>query len=148
MYHISHRVVSRVAMSVALVGSMSGVLAQVAGTQPLGMSIEETQRILEGWSVKRAILNKPVYNDNNEKIGTVRDVIIAPDRSVSFAILSVGGFVGVGAHDVAIPIEKIDVREGNFYLAGATKDALKAAPDFEYSKLPKIPKPRKQSSNG
>ncbi|MEM5310126.1 PRC-barrel domain-containing protein [Paraburkholderia sp. JHI869] len=117
--------------------------AQVAGTQTLSVSVEQSQALLEGWSVKKSVLGKPVYNDDNVKIGTVRDLIVAPDGSVSAAIVSAGGFLGVGSHDVAVPIASLDVRQGNLYLPGATKDALKATPAFQYAKVESPPKPKK-----
>jgi hypothetical protein len=117
--------------------------AQVAGTQPLSVSVEQSNALLEGWSVKKSVLGKAVYNDQNVKVGTIRDLIVAPDGSVSAAILAAGGFLGVGTHDVAVPIAALDVREGNLYLAGATKEALKATPAFEYAKVQSPPKPKK-----
>ncbi|HTR08259.1 MAG TPA: PRC-barrel domain-containing protein [Paraburkholderia sp.] len=117
--------------------------AQIAGSQPLSVSVEQSQALLEGWSVKKSVLGKPVYNDDNAKIGTVRDLIVAPDGSVSAAIVSAGGFLGVGTHDVAVPIASLDVRQGNLYLPGATKEALKATPAFQYAKVESPPKPKK-----
>jgi PRC-barrel domain len=116
--------------------------AQVAGTQPLSVTVQQSQALLAGWSVKKSVLGKAVYNDNNEKIGSVLDLVIAPDNSVSAAIVATGGFLGVATHDVAVPINALDIRNGNFYLAGATKDALKATPAFEYNKVQSPPKPR------
>ncbi|MFP3246396.1 MAG: PRC-barrel domain containing protein, partial [Paraburkholderia sp.] len=58
-------------------------------------------------------------------------------------ILSAGGFLGVATHDVAVPIEALDVRSGNLYLPGATKDALTATPAFQYAKVQSPPKPKK-----
>ncbi|MCA3860518.1 MAG: PRC-barrel domain containing protein, partial [Burkholderia sp.] len=49
----------------------------------------------------------------------------------------------VAAHDVAVPIASLDVRKGNIYLPGATKEALKATPAFQYAKVPSPPKPKK-----
>ncbi len=69
--------------------------------------------------------------------------MIAPDSSLSAAIISTGGFLGVATHNVAVPIEALDIRNGNFYLAGATKDALKATPEFEYNKVEAPKKPKK-----
>ncbi|WP_321908319.1 MULTISPECIES: PRC-barrel domain-containing protein [unclassified Paraburkholderia] len=131
-----------VAVFGAVVASASAN-AQIAGAQPLSVSIEQSQALLEGWSVKKSVLGKPVYNDDNAKIGTVRDLIVAPDGSVSAAIVAAGGFLGVGSHDVAVPIASLDVRQGNLYLPGATKDALKATPAFQYAKVETPPKPKK-----
>lgn len=41
--------------------------------------------------------------------------------------------VGVGRHDVAIPVNQLKEDGGRFILAGATKDAIKAMPEFEYA---------------
>jgi hypothetical protein len=117
--------------------------AQVAGTQTLSVTVEQSQALLEGWSVKKSVLGKAVYNDQNVKVGTIRDLIVAPDGSVSAAILAAGGFLGVATHDVAVPIAALDIRGGNLYLPGATKDALKATPEFQYTKVQSPPKPKK-----
>ena len=105
---------------------------QVAGSTTIGVSQEEMKVVTTGWSAKKDILGKAVYNDSNQKIGTVDDLIISPDRSVSFAIVGVGGFLGVGKYDVAIPVKNLK-GEGKLMLPGATKDALKALPEFKYT---------------
>src|SRR5471032_330830 len=126
-----------------LIGAASiGAQAQVAGTQPLSVTVQQSQALLQGWSAKKSILGKAVYNDKNEKIGSILDLVISPDTTVSAAVISTGGFLGVATHDVAVPIAALDIRNGNFYLAGATKDALKATPAFEYNKIQSPPKPR------
>src|ERR1700743_4000581 len=58
-------------------------LAQVAGLQPLGGTVEQTNALLRGWSVRRALVDEPVYNDLNDKIGRIYTVIISPDRKAS-----------------------------------------------------------------
>jgi sporulation protein YlmC with PRC-barrel domain len=121
--------------------------AQVAGTQTLGVTVEESQAILEGWSVRKSILNKPVYNENNERVGVIHDIIVAPDRSVSFAIIAANQFLGVSHHDVAIPIEQLDFADGKLVLAGATKAAIKSLPEFEYTKVKATPVARAQFSH-
>jgi len=87
-----------------------------------------------GWSAKKQIIGKAVYNEKNEKVGTIDDLIVAPDTTVSFAIVGAGGFVGLGKHDVAIPINQFTEQKGRFVLPGATKDTIKALPKFEYAK--------------
>ncbi len=127
------------AMAVAAVISMSAgsAGAQVAGSTTIGVTKEEIKAVMEGWSAKKAILGKAVYNDKNEKIGTIDDLIITPDRSVSYAIIGAGGFLGIGKHDVAIPMSQLKLEKDKFILPGATKEALKAMPKFEYAKVEK-----------
>ena len=115
-------------------GSAGRLGAQVAGSTTLGVSVEELKAVAIGWSAKKKILGKAVYNDKNEKIGSVDDLIITPDKSVSYAIIGAGGFLGMGKHDVAIPVGQFKEDKGKIVLAGATKDALKAMPKFVYAK--------------
>src|SRR5215475_508489 len=117
-----------------VVGSAGRLGAQVAGSTTIGISVEEVKAVAIGWSAKKQIMGKDVYNDKNEKIGTVDDLIITPDRSLSYAIIGAGGFLGIGKHDVAIPVGQFKEDKGKIVLAGATKDALKAMPKFEYAK--------------
>ena len=116
--------------------------AQVAGSQTLGITVQESTAILGGWSIKKSILNKPVVNENGDRVGVIYDIIVAPDKSVSFAIVAASQFAGVSHHDVAIPIEQLDIVGGKIVLAGGTKAAIKALPEFEYAKMPATPKPR------
>jgi len=111
------------------------VSAQVAGSTSLGVTAEELRAVAVGWSAKKQVLGKTVYNENNEKVGAIDDLIIAPDRAVSFAIIGAGGFVGLGRHDVTIPVTQLkQADDGKILLPGATKQAIKAMPKFEYAK--------------
>ena len=123
-------------LAAALVGwlTVGPVAAQVAGSATLGVTTQELQTVYTGWSAKKQILGETVYNDADEKIGTIEDLIIAPDSRVSYAIVGVGGFLGLGRHDVAIPISQLKKPNGKLVLAGATKDTLKAMPEFEWAK--------------
>ncbi len=107
--------------------------APVAGSTLVGVASAELRQVASGWSVKRQVLQQPIFNDYKEKIGTVDDVVIGPDKSVSYAIIGAGGFLGMGKHDVAIPVGQLKQTDGKFVLGGATKDALKAMPVFEYA---------------
>jgi sporulation protein YlmC with PRC-barrel domain len=87
-----------------------------------------------GWSAKKKILGKPVYNDTGQKVGVVDDLIVAPDKAISYGIVGAGGFLGIDKHDVAIPANQFKDVGGKLTLPGATKDALKAMPKFTYAK--------------
>jgi PRC-barrel domain len=109
-------------------------MAQVAGSTRLGVTTEEVKIVASGWSSKKQILGKTVFNENNEKVGKIDDLIVAPTGELSFVIIGAGGFAGVGRHDVAIPVQQIQLQDGKFVLPGATKAAVKALPKFEYAK--------------
>src|SRR6266851_3840343 len=108
--------------------------AQVAGSTQLGVAVEEMKAVALGWSVKKQILGQYVYNEQNQRVGKIDDLIIAPDTAVSFVIVGAGGFVGLGRHDVAVPVTQLKQQDGKFVLPGATKDAIKALPKFEYAR--------------
>ncbi len=63
----------------------------------------------------------------------VDDLIISPDKKLTYAIIGAGGFLGMGKHDVAIPVSQINEVNGKLELKGATKESLKQMPKFEYA---------------
>jgi sporulation protein YlmC with PRC-barrel domain len=128
-----NRAVLVLGLTAALSTGAAVSYAQVAGSQTIGISQEEMKLVATGWSAKNNILGKAVYNDKNERIGSVDDLIISPDKSVSFAIIGAGGFLGIGKHDVAIPVNKIKEQDNKLVLPGATKEALKSLPEFQYA---------------
>jgi sporulation protein YlmC with PRC-barrel domain len=107
---------------------------QAAGSKTIGVSQQEMKSVERGWSAKKNIMDKAVYNDNNEKIGNVDDLIVSRNKSALVAIIGVGGFLGLGTHDVAVPLSHIKHEGDKLVLPGATKDALKAMPEFQYAK--------------
>ncbi len=107
--------------------------APIAGKATLGVTVTEAQLVATGWRASQMI-HTDVYNEKNEKIGRVDDLIVAPDGSLSAAIIDVGGFLGMAAHRVAIPIQQFKQMAPKAILAGANKDALKKLPEFEYAR--------------
>ena len=107
--------------------------AQVAGTTLLGVTVTELQEVAKGWSVKHTILWQPVYNDNKERVGTVDDIIVTPDKAISYCDRYAGGFLGLAKHNVALPLSQFKLVDKKLVLPGATKDALKASPEFQYA---------------
>ncbi|MGC2959085.1 PRC-barrel domain-containing protein [Paraburkholderia graminis] len=75
-----------------------------------------------------------VFNKNKDTIGTVDDLIVSPggDRS-TYAILSVGGFLGIGKHLVAVPFNDLQITNRRVVLPEATKKSLEALPEFKYA---------------
>ena len=128
------RIAAIMCLAVAILISAGNTYAQVAGSSTIGVTQEEVKVITRGWSAKKKILGKAVYNDAKQKVGTIDDLIITPEKSVSYAIIGVGGFLGMGKHDVAIPVNQLKADQDRIILPGATKDALKAMPTFEYAK--------------
>lgn len=74
-----------------------------------------------------------VVNESNDKVGKIEDIIIAPDMTASYAIVGVGGFLGMGERKVAIATKYFQVNGETVLLDGATKDLLKQIPEFKYA---------------
>ncbi len=109
-------------------------VAQEAGRTTLGVSVTTIDAVAKGWSIRKEVLDHSVYNEKGEEIGTVADVIVSPSEAISYAIVSDGGYLGIAEHYVAVPVNQFKVVGGKYQLPGATKDALKNAPAFRYTK--------------
>ena len=123
--------------TLAVVGSLFSAVpavAQVAGgTTTVDASVTLFTTTAMGWSVKKTLMGKAIYNDAGQKIGKIEDLVISPDRNVSYVIVGAGGFVGIGRHDVAIPVAQIQNNGGKLVIPGATKDTIKGMPEFAYA---------------
>ncbi len=159
---------------VALFGT--ALLASVASAQTPATSERSdakssaiSESSLKGdWRASK-VVGLSVYNDNNEKVGSINDLLMDKSGNIKAVVLGVGGFLGMGEHLVAIPLDKIKfVTEPVAYTStsnsqapnrpatttgstssapasqpnpwypdhavfNATKDELKAMPEFKYS---------------
>ena len=79
-----------------------------------------------------------VYNDKNQDIGQIKDVALNQSGQTEAYVLSVGGFLGIGDHYVAVNPSQVKVTYNNsekkwHASMNATTDELKTAPEFKYS---------------
>ena len=80
------------------------------------------------------VLGATVLNEANEKVGTIDDLIVTPNDKVPYAVLSIGGFLGVGTRLVVVPYDTLKAGDKIMVLPGATRDSLKTFPEFNYAK--------------
>jgi len=119
-----------VLMTALMLIAEAPALAQENAT-PLAPQLKRSKEI--GWSVKKSLLGRTVYNENNERIGLITDLLIGPTGAISHMVVAAGGYVGKGRHDVAIDMASVEVRAGRFYVEGASRDNIRATPIFEYA---------------
>jgi len=153
-------------LAVALLGTALLTVAAFAQNATTDRSNVNTAVHKEGQWRSSKLIGVNVYNDNNEKIGDINELIIDKSGKVDNVVLGVGGFLGMGEHYVAVPMEKLKwvnepVRTSSTTTApadkstvgtnsrparaadekwypdhavfNATKDQLKAMPQFKYN---------------
>jgi PRC-barrel domain. len=72
-----------------------------------------------------------VFKEANETVGKIDDLIVTPTEKVPFAVLPVGGLLGIGTKYVVVSFSSLQVKDKKMVLPGATKDSLTALPDFK-----------------
>lgn len=77
------------------------------------------------------LIGEDVVNESNEKVGSIDDLILTQDNQVQ-AIVSVGGFLGMGERLVAVPMDQLQMRNDQFIMRDATKQSLQRRPEFKY----------------
>lgn len=119
------------AAAVALALSTATLHAQ--GTaQSITASRTDVVQLASGYRASK-MLGAAVYDDSKHKIGTIDDLIVSPKDSVTYAIVSIGGFAGIGKHLVAMPFSNLKIADEQVQLRGLTNDSLKAMPEFRYA---------------
>jgi sporulation protein YlmC with PRC-barrel domain len=85
-----------------------------------------------GWRATD-VIGARVYNDTGEDIGKIQDMIITDAGTVPYAVVSVGGFLGMDAHHVVVAAAALELVGDKLTLHGATKESLKALPNFTFA---------------
>ena len=78
-----------------------------------------------------------VYDAHDSKIGDIKDVLLDKSGQVAAVIVGVGGFLGIGEKDVAVPFNGIRVTEKDskrYLMMDTTKEALQSAPGYTYDR--------------
>ena len=122
------------ASALALAGGLALAETPMTNSPYTGRSAVTSPSPSTGRLLASDIYKANVYDPSENKIGDVTDLIIDSNAKVTAAIVSVGGFIGVGQKDVMIPFDdlKIAARNGKEWLTlNRTKDELKMLPTFD-----------------
>jgi sporulation protein YlmC with PRC-barrel domain len=172
-YAVAGLAASALLASVAFAQSPSATTDRATTAAPAAAS--DTSSFKGNWRASRLVgLN--VYNDSNESLGSINDLLADKSGNIKGVVIGVGGFLGVGEHLVAVAIDKVKfvddpiaytgaatapatggarpstnttttgaattapapvVKKNPWYpdhaMLSATKDQLKAMPEFKYS---------------
>lgn len=126
------RSVTVVACAALLASSLGGPAFAQGAPQTVTLMKVDPASLASGYRASK-VVGSTVVNDANETVGTIDDLIVTPTDKVPFAVLSVGGFLGMGSKYVVVPFNSIQVQDKKMVLTGATKDSLKALPAFTYN---------------
>lgn len=115
-----------------IAATLSGPVFAQGAPQTIALVKVDLQSVATGYRTSK-VVGSTVVNEADVKVGTIDDLIVTPGDKVPYAVLSVGGFLGVDTKYVVIPFNALVVHDKQMLLPGATKDSLKSLPDFKYS---------------
>ena len=85
------------------------------------------------YSGKRAeeIVGQDIYGADGEEIGEISNVLLSKDGTQAAALVGVGGFLGIGEREVAIPLDEVSMGADNRLTTTLTRDAIGEMAPFE-----------------
>ncbi len=103
-------------------GAPAATTTDAAGTKMM---------LKDKWRASK-LMGLDIYNEANEKLGDVNELILDKDGKVSAVVIGVGGFLGMGEHDIAVTMDKLKfmetpVRTSSTAPAGAARDSTTGA---------------------
>ena len=80
------------------------------------------------------VVGTSVYNDQNQSVGSIDDVLMSDnDHKAATAVISVGGFLGMGSKLVSVPFDELKIENDRVVMPGATKASLEGMPEYHYT---------------
>ena len=105
-YAIAGLAGSALLASVAFAQSPSATTDSANTDKATTVAPADTASMKGNWRVSK-IVGLSVYNDNNESLGSINDLLTDKNGDIKAVVLGVGGFLGVGEHLVAVPLDKV-----------------------------------------
>jgi PRC-barrel domain len=107
--------------------------AQAQGTpQTVDLVKIDVHKLAAGYRASK-VMGSSVVNDADETIGKIDDILVSSNGKEPYAVLSIGGFLGMGTHLVVVPYDTLKFAEKKVVLPGGTKEGLKMLPEFKYA---------------
>jgi hypothetical protein len=118
----------------AMIGA--GLLTIEANAQGAPQSVEiakvDVQKVAAGYRASK-VVGSSVVNEANETIGKIDDLLVTRDGKEPYAVLSIGGFMGMGTHMVVVRYDSLKFADNKLVLPGGSKEGLKMLPAFQYA---------------
>ena len=90
---------------------------------------------MSDWRASK-LIGTAVYNQANERIGDVNEILLDNSGKVARVVLGVGGFLGMGEHEVAVPFTDLKVAQDGSTMkivTSYTKQSLTAMPQWRWN---------------
>src|SRR4029077_19479762 len=125
----SWRTIMKKTMLLASAVMIGGFLAAHANAQGVPQTVDiakvDVQKVAAGYRASKGI-GSSVLNEVNETIGKIDDLLVTRDGKEPYAVLSIGGFLGMGTHMVVVRYDSLKFADNKIVLPGGSKDGLKS----------------------
>lgn len=128
-----NRMLTSLTTALLLLAPLSMPAFAQGAAQTAGLMSIDPATVAIGYRVSK-VVGSAVVDAAGTKLGTVDDLIITSADQVPFAVLSVGGFLGIGEKHVLVLAKDLEVINDKIVLAGGTKASLTALPSYTYTK--------------
>jgi sporulation protein YlmC with PRC-barrel domain len=126
------------ALLVVFATATAGAQAPQQAPQPSGSAAQILGSIPANSVTITHWYKQNVYDPSDNKIGEIMDVLVDRAGKATALIIGVGGFLGMGEKDVAVPFDAVQVtsKDNNkwYLVMNSSKDALKSAKGFKYDR--------------
>jgi len=106
--------------------------AQAQAPQTIDLVKIDVQKLAAGYRASK-VIGSNVFNDADETIGKIDDLLVSTDGNQPFVVLSVGGFLGMGSRLVVVPYSSLMFGNNKVILPNVNKDGLMMLPEFKYA---------------
>ena len=110
-----------IAAAAIIAAALGGRVMAQGAPQTVSIMKVDPASLATGYRTSK-VVGSTVVNEANETVGTIVDLIVTPNDRVPFAVLSVGGFLGMGTKLVVIPFSALEVNDKRMMFRGATRD--------------------------
>ena len=115
------------------VASLTSHLNAQGAKQSVQIAKVDLQTVEGGYRASK-VIGDSVLNDTHETIGKIDDLLVTRDGKEPYAVLSIGGFLGVGGKLVVVRYDSLQFVDKKIVLPGGSKDGLSMLPAFDYAK--------------
>jgi sporulation protein YlmC with PRC-barrel domain len=114
--------------------------AQAPGTPPSGLAAARSVLASE-------LIGMRVQTPGGERVGEVRDLVLSSGNAVSAAVVSIGGFFGLGAKSVEVPYDKLAIHRSASIVVSLSREELEAMPAYSTASYSVVPAPTSNRSD-